>query len=166
MDLGTAQTEVRFFLRFCLAIPAGQTDSIAGGACFPLLFPLLESMELGLNRISGISTTIRTECVECSAREDTNITHIFRSFLVLSKIKFGNVGQQQHLDMPGNGRDDSSVGLRRNASAKGRLKSPDVRRAAAGKDGGGGGGGRGSRGATPERKVRMYTCTTHHTPRT
>ena len=59
----------------------------------------------------------RTEFVECSSSADDNakIRKIFKSFLILAKINFApNLGF----------RDDGGVGLRRNLSAYGRLKSP------------------------------------------
>lgn len=59
----------------------------------------------------------RTEFVECSSSADDNakIRRIFKSFLILAKINFApNLGF----------RDDGGVGLRRNLSAYGRLKSP------------------------------------------
>ena len=55
--------------------------------------------------------------MECSSSIDDNakIRKIFKSFLILAKINFApNLGF----------RDDGDVGLRRNLSAYGRLKSP------------------------------------------
>ncbi len=60
--------------------------------------------------------------MECSALDNTNVLNIFRTFLSLSKINFAppRMGHQ----------DDESVGLRRNLSAYGRLKSPVMRQKA------------------------------------
>eukprot|EP00095_Tigriopus_kingsejongensis_P000278 maker-scaffold329_size204955-snap-gene-1.28 protein:Tk00278 transcript:maker-scaffold329_size204955-snap-gene-1.28-mRNA-1 annotation:"gtp-binding protein di-ras2" len=60
---------------------------------------------------------LRTEFLEVSAcsDDDPRIRQIFKSFLILAKINFGpRLGFQ----------DDGNVGLRRNLSAYGRLKSP------------------------------------------
>ncbi|TRY69394.1 hypothetical protein TCAL_02184 [Tigriopus californicus] len=60
---------------------------------------------------------LRTDFLEASACTDDNgkIRQLFKTFLILAKIHFGpRLGMQ----------DDGNVGLRRNLSAYGRLKSP------------------------------------------
>ena len=68
-----------------------------------------------VQRFTYTHSSLRTAELECSASKNQDVALIFKTFLRLSKINFG----------PKCGfKDDGGVGLRRNLSAYGRLKSP------------------------------------------